>query len=128
MTTDLFTVNEDDSVDLVANMMVWQDVRHVPVEDSQHQLVGLVTYRTILRLIGNQRTDAESETIAVSTVMKRDPITVSPETETLEAIRLMLGKKVSCLPVVKEGKLVGIVSDHDFLEVAAELFEKELAQ
>ncbi len=128
MTTDLFTVNEDDSVDLVANMMVWQDVRHVPVEDSQHQLVGLVTYRQILRLIGNQRNDANSESIAVGTVMKRDPITVTPQTETLEAIRVMLDKKVSCLPVVKEGKLVGIVSDHDFLEVAAELFVKELAE
>ncbi|NOX59919.1 MAG: CBS domain-containing protein [Planctomycetes bacterium] len=128
MTTDLFTVNEDDSVDLVANMMVWQGVRHVPVEDSQHRLVGLVSYRQILRLIGDQKPGTNSENVAVSAVMRENPLTVSPETKTLDAISMMLEHKVSCLPVVKNDNLVGIVSDHDFLEVAAELFKKELTE
>ena len=42
-------VHEDDPLDLVLNLMMWEHVRHVPVEDGQHRLVGLVTYRAVLR-------------------------------------------------------------------------------
>ena len=52
MTTDLFTVHEDDPVELVANLMDWERIRHVPVEDHEHRLVGLVSYRALLRLLG----------------------------------------------------------------------------
>jgi len=51
MTTDLFTVAEDELVDLAAHVMDWRHVRHVPVEDAQHHLVGLVTHRALLRLL-----------------------------------------------------------------------------
>src|SRR4030095_3369025 len=48
MTTDLFTVHEDDPVALAAQLMEWQKIRHVPVEDHEHRLVGLLSYRAIL--------------------------------------------------------------------------------
>ena len=43
MATDLFTVQPDDPVEIVANLMSWERIRHVPVEDKEHRLVGLVT-------------------------------------------------------------------------------------
>ena len=43
MTTDLFTVHADDPIEMVANLMIWERIRHVPVEDNEHRLVGLVT-------------------------------------------------------------------------------------
>ena len=43
MTTNLYTVHREDTVDLVTNMMDWENIRHVPVEDEKHQLVGLVS-------------------------------------------------------------------------------------
>ena len=64
--------------------------------------------------------DAE---LAIGDIMHRDPVTVSPETPTLEAIELMRGEKLSALPVVKDGKLEGILTDFDFLVVAARLLE-----
>ena len=51
MTTDLFTVNQDDVVDMVACVMDWKHIRHVPVEDDDRHLVGLVTHRSLLRLL-----------------------------------------------------------------------------
>ncbi|MBS1152911.1 MAG: hypothetical protein H6Q89_4609, partial [Myxococcaceae bacterium] len=86
MTTDLFTVDADDAVDLVANLMGWERIRHVPVEDKDHKLIGLVSYRAVLRFLtkGGATKDA-----AVSEIMKSDVITVTPETPTLEAIQLM---------------------------------------
>ncbi len=127
MTTDLVTVNKDDSVDLVANMMVWEGIRHVPVEDSQHRLVGLVSARQLLRVLGSEPLATKRDPVAVSTIMQPAPFTVTPETFTVDAIRLMRDNKVSCLPVVKDEHLVGVITDYDFLQIAADMIERELA-
>jgi CBS domain-containing protein len=58
--------------------------------------------------------------------MRRDPVSVTPETSTLDAIALMREFGVSALPVVRDGTLVGIVSERDFMEVAGELLEERL--
>ena len=57
MTTDLFTVQADDPIEMVANLMSWERIRHVPVEDNDHRLVGLVTYRAVLRFLDERRLD-----------------------------------------------------------------------
>ncbi len=120
MTTDLFTVCEDEIVDLVANLMDWHRIRHVPVEDDQHRLVGLVSYRALLRLLGRDEV-RQGAPIPVSAIMQKDPITVTPETPTLDAIQTMRTRHISCLPVVKDDRLVGIVTERDFVHIAAEL-------
>ena len=51
MSTDLHAVQEDEVVDMVASLMDWARIRHVPVEDGQGCLVGLVSYRSLLRLM-----------------------------------------------------------------------------
>jgi CBS domain-containing protein/gamma-glutamyl:cysteine ligase YbdK (ATP-grasp superfamily) len=124
MVTDLFTVNQDDLVDLVAAMMDWEHIRHVPVEDNEHRLVGLVTHRTLLRLMA--RGGGRDKPVPVSDVMHRDVITVPPELSTIDAIDLMRQKKVGCLPVVKEGRLIGIITERDFMNIAGQLLEAEL--
>ncbi len=60
--------------------------------------------------------------------MKRDLVTVSPELPTLEAIELMRKHKVSCLPVVKGERLIGILTERDLMNVAAELIRNQLEQ
>jgi CBS domain-containing protein len=57
--------------------------------------------------------------------MNKDPLTITPETLTLDAIALMRREKVDCLPVVSKGRLVGIVTERDFINVAARLLEQE---
>ncbi len=126
MTTDLFTVNQDELVDLAASMMDWRKIRHVPVEDAQHQLVGLVTHRTILRLVARDPDAFNGKSVPVSQIMETHVITAAPTTSTLEAIRLMRRHKVACLPVVENGKLVGIVTERDFMDVAGQLLEAVL--
>ena len=58
--------------------------------------------------------------------MKKDPVTVTPETSTGDAIALMRSRQVGCLPVVSDGHLVGILTDHDLIKVAAMLLEQNL--
>ena len=126
MTTSLTTVNQDELVELVAYLMHVRQIRHVLIEDNEHHLVGIVSYRSILRLMAEGRTQAEAESMPVSNVMERDPITVSPETPTLEAINRMRSNRVSALPVVQDGQLVGLVSETDFMPMAYHLLEERL--
>ena len=129
MGTDFVTVQEGDPLDLVLNLMIWERVRHVPVEDAQHRLVGLVTYRAVLRAAAQWLHESESTPIPVADVMKRDPWTVTPDTPTLVAIEVMSQKGVGCLPVVtKDGKLVGLVTSRNLLGVASELLEQKLRE
>jgi len=58
--------------------------------------------------------------------MIRDLMTVAPETPTLEALAIMRRRKVGCLPVVENDRLVGIITAYDFLAIAAGIIEKQL--
>ena len=127
MSTDLFTVRPDDLVDLAASVMDWRHVRHVPVEDEDGQLVGLITHRDLLHLLarGAPQTD---KAITVRDLMKVKPLTVSSDTPTLEALDKMQRHRIGCLPVVDDGHLVGILTSYDFLAGAARLFRESLGQ
>jgi len=125
MTTDLFTVNEDEVIDLVACLMDWKHIRRVPVEDNQHRLVGLVTHRSLLRLLARERSKTAAAT-PVREVMQRDLLTVGPEASSLDALLLMKKNRIGCLPVVEEGRLVGILTEWDFMRVAEPLLEEFL--
>ncbi|MBW3536110.1 MAG: CBS domain-containing protein [Gemmatimonadetes bacterium] len=127
MSTELFTVNEDELLDLVAFLMDNEQIRHVLVEDAEHRLVGLVSYRSILRMVARGEHEEHGRPhLPVKSVMERDPVTVAPDTPTTEAIQLMRDRRVSCLPVIRDGKLVGIVSERDFLPIAYQLLEEKL--
>ncbi len=125
MATDLFTVRPDDIVDFAASLMDWRHVRHVPVEDDNGKLVGLVSHRSLLRLVATGKVGGENK-VTVSEIMNPKPVTVGPETSTVDAIRLMRESQLACLPVVKEGKLVGLVTEHDLIVVSSHLLERYL--
>ncbi len=123
MTTDLFTVNPEDSIDLVLNVMHWRHIRHIPVEDNNNRLVGMVNYRSLVNLIREGKLNLDHSLTPVSTIMQTDMPTVQPSTPTQNAIELMRSEGASCLPIVYEEQLVGIVTERDFLTLAAEFLE-----
>jgi CBS domain-containing protein len=127
MTTDLYTVKEDELVDLAALVMNWKQVRQLPVEDDRRRLVGVVSFGSVLRQLASGEA-GERGTTLVRTIMQRDPPTVEPETSTLEAMRLMRQSSAASLPVVKNGELVGIVSITDFLPIAERLLIEKLGR
>ncbi len=122
MSTDLFTVSPDDLIDLAASVMDWRHIRHVPVEDQEGRLVGLITHRGLLRMMINS-----TKLTTVREIMVTDPVTVSPSTSSLEAMEIMRNNRVGCLPVVDGDQLVGIITSYDFLEATAKLFHQHLS-
>jgi len=124
MVTDLVTVAPDDPVELVANLLDWHRIRQVLVEDSDGSLVGLVSYRAIVRRFADENAPAG---VTVADVMKREPVCVPPDMAPLRALELMRQFGVGALPVVSDGQLVGLITEHDFFNVAGLLLLEQLA-
>lgn len=125
MATDLFAVQQDDFIDLVASIMDWRHVRHVPVENKKGELVGLITSGILVKYLFESRRKPKKKD-AVKDIMIKKPVAISPETLTKDALKLMQEHKIGCLPVVKNKRLVGIVTEHDFVDISRRLL-KELS-
>ena len=65
---------------------------------------------------------------AVSEIMKREVLSVTPTTPTLEAIQLMRKARIGCLPVLADGKLVGVLTEENFMKIAGVLLEQKLQE
>jgi CBS domain-containing protein len=126
MSTDLFTVQPGDLIDLAASMMDWRHIRHVPVENEAGHLVGLITHRNLLRLVSSGNHERSVKAITVREIMVPNPVTVTPSTPTLEAIKIMREQCIGCLLVVEDRQLLGIVTSYDFLDASAQLFQQHL--
>ncbi len=117
MTTDIFTVHEDDIPELVADIMNWQGIKYLPVEDVKGLLTGLISYKIMLNYYSKKSKVKKSEAMTVKDLMISDPMVVTPEATVVDALRLMKRNKVDCLPVVKNKKLVGVITEGNFLNI-----------
>jgi CBS domain-containing protein len=82
----------------------------------------------LLRLVGTYNPEQLDGPLPVSDVMHRNPVTVTPETPTVDAIDLMRRNRWSCLPVVKNGHLVGILNEAQLMAIAGQLLEQKLRE
>lgn len=125
MNTDLITVKEDDILDLPATLMDWRYIRHVAVEDEKDKLVGVVTARMLLRHFAQRAAEGnDGPMLEVREVMRCNPATVKPDDTIMHALELMQGRKVGCLPVCKEGRLVGMITEVEFLTISSNLMRR----
>lgn len=126
MQRDLFTVRPDDAADLAASLMEWQKVRYVLVEDDEGRLAGLVSHRAVLKMLARYKKSSSTAVTSVRDIMRSDVVTVNPDTTTLAAIELMRRNRIGCLPVVENGRLVGVLTEHDYMELASVLLDRWL--
>jgi CBS domain-containing protein len=124
MQTDLFTVQKDDIISFVAQMMDWRKIRYMPVEDKEGKLVGLITSRILLRHYNNMKEGKSKKHTLVKDVMIEAPLSVNPETTILKAMTMMREHTLGCLPVVKNEELIGIITEMDFLRITSRLLER----
>ncbi len=121
MTTDLFTVHKEDLLQFTANLIEWQKISYVPVEDKDHRLVGLMTMRGLFRYYSKKVNHNESIPETVEEIMIENPITIHPEASIIEAMDIMGSQKIGCLPVVKNNRLIGIITEQNFIYIAKRL-------
>ena len=131
MTPNPVTVAPNNAIDTAISLMRAGGFRRLPVVENG-RLVGIVTARD-LRLASNAPSIVRErwynnyilQHIAVGDYMTPDPVTIAPDSPIAEAARLMRDHKISGLPVVEEGRLVGIVTQTDLLNFLLDLLEEE---
>lgn len=112
MSTRLYIVNENDLAELATNVMEWKGIHHVPVENNDGDLSGLLTWTHMERY---KAMEASDEQLMVGDIMTRDVVTVHADTEIKKAIQLMKKLEYGCMPVVQNKHLVGIITIKDVL-------------
>jgi len=123
MTTDIFTVQPDDIIELAAEMMDFRKIRFIPVEDSAGKIVGLITSRMLLRYY-SQNSGPSKESVLVKEVMLENPMTVSPDMNIVDALEILREKRVGSLPVTKNEKLIGMITEANFLRITNSLITR----
>jgi len=124
MRTDILSVQPDDIVELVADMLDWAKLRYVPVEDEKGKFVGLVTTRKLLQTLRRMSSDKKLKDLKVKDVMLKNPTTIKPYQKLKDAIKVMDINKLGSLPVVQNGKLIGMLTETEFFHLSRRLFER----
>jgi CBS domain-containing protein len=127
MTPEVATLRQNETLALADDVMRLGRIRHLPVLDAEsEELVGIVSQRDLFRGAlartlgyGEHAGRKMLDTLLVREVMSAPPITTQPATPLAEAARLMIERKIGCLLVVEGGRLVGILTEGDFVALAA---------
>ena len=127
MQIEVVTLGAEDSLGLADDIMRLGRIRHMPVTDGG-RVVGILSQRDLFRAAISSvlqfRPSAEREWLAqirVREVMTKPAVTIVPSAPIGAAVTEMLEKRIGCLPVVEEGKLVGLLSETDCLRHLARL-------
>ena len=137
MTRDLITIGPDAPIAEAAALMARHRIRRLLVAESHAggpRLLGIVSAGDILHAFPADVNPfavlvrkTPQDHVATQEIMKSDLMTVMPETPIEEAALLMRNQKISSLPVVRDGKLVGIITESDIFRAFATIFSSPQA-
>jgi len=124
MSACVSTLGRNDKLSIAEDLMKQERIRHLPVIDDDGDLCGIITQRDMFRNalvralgFGSRAEDQILNTIAVKEAMTDKVQTTTPDTLLTEAAKLMIERKIGCLPVIDGGRLVGMLSEADFVKL-----------
>jgi CBS domain-containing membrane protein len=132
MATVVETLSVGDTLAVARRRMESGRIRHLPIVDGEERVVGLITHRRILEAwVSHGHPDEEDPAVVardvpIEMLMEKNVETVTPDTAAAQAAALLETRKIGCLPVTDQGKLVGIVTEADFMHFARRYFEWEM--
>lgn len=122
MSREVKTLERNDSLAIADRVMQLERIRHMPVLDEDGLVVGVVSQRDLFRGAlanalgyGKHAQQKILDTLLVKDVISSDLVTTRPDAPLAEAARIMVERKVGCLPVLDGDKLVGILTEGDFV-------------
>ncbi len=128
MSTDLITIQPGASLAEARSLMQDNHIHHLPVVEKPDELVGLLTLTDVLRaqdsVLREQGDRIKAADIVVGDVMVTNVATVSRDASLRQAALFIEKHSIGCLPIIKDDRLVGIITDSDFVAVAINLLEQ----
>ena len=126
METDIFTVEQDDIVELVADIMNWQDLRYIAVENDKGLLTGLVSSTSLLKGFVRPPIDENGAVTLVKDIMITNPIKINYKASFMDAMKMIKENNIGCLPVVRDsGELVGMITEMTFFKMSKRLLQNK---
>ena len=121
MVKEIATLDVNDELSLANDIMRLGRIRHLPVVDGG-RLAGIISERDLFRSslaqalgYGGQASRDLMKTLRIKDIMVKTVTTISPDAKLCEAVRLMMNKKIGCLPVVEGAHLVGLITETDIM-------------
>jgi CBS domain-containing protein len=134
MTSDPITVSSSTTLPEAYWLMVENNIRRLLVVDKD-RLVGIVTmddlrgsFHTEIIAINPLKVNEMLSELPVRKLMSKNPMTIAPTANVVEAARIMLEHKISTLPVMESGKIVGIITESDLFRVLVDICLSQEAQ
>lgn len=128
MTPNPLTITPETSFPEAFRLLREKGIRHLPVVDKKHTLVGILARTDLLHASPSKATSLSYfeltyllANLHVRRVMSSPPITVSEDVPLEEAARVMVEKKIGCLPVMRGRDLVGLITETDIFETFVEI-------
>ncbi len=125
MQQKVVTISAGDTLSTVEDIMTLGGVRHMPVV-HRGVLVGVVSERDLLRAslsnlseFGMEERRAFLQVVEITRVMSTPPVVISPDATVAQAAQMLVEHRIGCLPVLEDGKLIGLVTDADALRYLA---------
>ncbi len=129
MTKHPITCRESDNIYEVSELMEREAVHHLPVLDSRGKLVGVISEKDIITAVPDLSSKPSLSKmaylisrLAVRDIMRSEVATIDPDAPVEQAAKEMFDKEVSCLPVVYDQSLVGLITKSDMFSLLLELF------
>lgn len=131
MSRELYTLKPTDTVHQARELMLKKRIRHIPIVDENEEFVGLLSKRDVLAVSVSALADIDAEErdelesgIPISEIMITEVVVAKEDTTLLEAARFILEQKQGCIPIFKGSKLVGVLTEADFVKLSLHLMER----
>jgi CBS domain-containing protein len=126
MSKDVATLELNDKLRIGDDVMKLGRIRHMPVLDDDQEIIGILSQRDLFRGAlarcigyGEHAQQKLLDQLVVKEIMSKDVVTVNPFAPLQQASRLMLERKIGCVVVAEESRLVGILTESDFIKMYA---------
>jgi len=130
MTQNPLTLTEDEVVKTAVTLVLRNRIRHLPVLQDD-RLVGIVSDRDLKRALPSVVAGSSPEeyqnfmsSTKLKEVMTADPVTCTPDTDVKDVVRQFVENKIGAIPVVDEGRVVGILTQTDAMRAFLEFLER----
>lgn len=124
METDLLTAHRSDLAQMVLQLMEWKDFSYMPVEDKRGILVGLLSMSDLKAQMEKENNKSKPRDLQVRDVMQKNPMTLGPNESIQRALTMMKEYQLTCLPVVRNKELVGLLTESNCISINKRLQEK----